>query len=51
MTVKYIYSPLKQLYHRDYEYCPPGIADYAFYVFQHTHTHVPQSEHAASKSG
>lgn len=33
MTVKYIYSPLKLLHHRELQYWPSGIGGYAFHVF------------------
>lgn len=44
MTVKYIYSPLKLLHHRELQNWPSGIGGYAFHVFsqwsRNTHTHT-----------
>lgn len=33
MTVKFIYSPLKVLHHRELQRWPSGIGSYAFHVF------------------
>ncbi len=33
MTVKYIYSPLKLLHHRELQHWPLGIGGCAFHVF------------------
>jgi len=60
MTVKYIFSSLKLLHHREFQYRLQGLKAMLFmyfhsntetYIHRHTNTHNLQSEHTVSKSG